>query len=92
MSLLDIFTHLLNLVAPAMACAVVLPWAARWLFKSKAARTDVWTQSVVLWGVGIAVLLACLWGLGRDGKMVAYGALLITQASAQWLMVRGWRT
>ncbi len=92
MRLLDIFTHLLNLVAPAMACALVLPWAARWFLKPQAARIDVWTQSVVLWGVGIAALMVCLWALGRDGKMAAYAALVTSQATAQWWMMRAWRT
>jgi hypothetical protein len=50
-----------------------------------------WGQMLVNFMVGVAVLLACLWGLGRDGKMMAYALLVLAVTSSQWLLVRGWR-
>ena len=91
MSLADIFIHLLNVVAPAMACALVLPWAARLMWHPKSSRWDLWTQMLVLWSLGMVVVFGGLWSLGRDGKMMTYTALVCIQATAQWLMMRGWR-
>jgi hypothetical protein len=41
--------------------------------------------------VGVTALLASLWWLGRDGKMLGYSLLVLAVASSQWLLVRGWR-
>ena len=37
------------------------------------------------------MLLAGLWLLGRDGKVLTYAALVLATASCQWLLQRGWK-
>ena len=41
--------------------------------------------------LGSAVLLAGLWWLGHDGKMLTYAALVLVAASVQWLCLRAWQ-
>jgi hypothetical protein len=91
MNLNDIYFHLLNFVAPAAGLALLLPLLGRPFFKAQAALLPWWGQMLVNFMVGVAVLLACLWGLGRDGKMMAYALLVLAVTSSQWLLVRGWR-
>jgi len=90
MNLLDILLHLLNFVAPAFALAVLLPLLAWPLFRKRTAM-PWWGQMMVNLAVGVLVLLASLWWLGRDGKMIAYALLVLAVASTQWLLARGWR-
>ena len=91
MSLLDILSHLAGFAMPALAVALVLPLAARWLFKKRVHSAAWWAQIVVNLAVGLAVLAGCLWWLGRDGKMLAYAALVLAVATSQWLLARAWR-
>lgn len=90
MNLHDIAFHLLNFAAPAFALAVFVPLLAWPLFR-KRTLTPWWGQVLVNFAVGVAVLLASLWWLGRDGKMLAYSLLVLAVASSQWLMARSWR-
>lgn len=90
MNLQDILLHLLNFVAPAFALAVLLPLLAWPLFRKRTAM-PWWGQVLVNFAVGVGVLLASLWWLGRDGKMIAYALLVLAVASTQWLLARGWR-
>lgn len=90
MNLQDILWHLLNFVAPAFALAVLVPLLA-WPFFRKRALLPWWAQALVNFVVGVAVLLASLWWLGRDGRMTAYGLLVLAVASSQWLLARGWQ-
>jgi hypothetical protein len=48
-------------------------------------------QWLVQAGVGTGVLVAGLVLFGRDGKMLSYAALVLTCASCQWALQRGWR-
>jgi hypothetical protein len=91
MNLNDIYFHLLNFVAPAAGLALLLPLLGRPFFKAQAALLPWWGQMLVNFMVGVAVLLACLWWLGRDGKMMGYALLVLAVTSSQWLLVRGWR-
>ncbi len=91
MSWLGILLHLLNFAAPAAALALLLPWAPRLLWKEPAPSLSWWSQAAINFVVGVVVLLGCLWWLGRDGKMVAYGLLVLALASSQWLLSRAWR-
>ena len=91
MGFLDFFWHLLNFAAPAAGLAFVVAlvgqlWrpATPWL----AGLVRRWAVNAL---VGALVLLAGLWGLGRDGKMLTYGALVLAVASAHWVQARGWR-
>lgn len=91
MSLTDILLHLLNFVAPALALALLLPWLPRFLWKKSTSGLAWWAQAAINFVVGVAVLTGCLWWLGRDGKMAAYGLLVLALASSQWLLSCAWR-
>ena len=91
MNLKDILLHLLNFVAPALVLAVLMPVLARLLLRRQVPLLAWWGQILVNLVVGVVVLLACLWWLGRDGKMLAYALLALAAASSQWLLLRGWR-
>jgi zinc transporter ZupT len=90
MNLHDIAFHLLNFVAPALALALLVPLLAWPIFRKRTA-TPWWGQVLVNFAVGVVALLASLWWLGRDGKMLGYSLLVLAVASSQWLLVRGWR-
>ena len=91
MTLTDILLHLLNFVAPALALALLLPWLPRLLWKKSTPGLAWWAQIAINFVVGVAVLQGCLWWLGRDGKMAAYGLLVLVLASSQWVLSRAWR-
>ena len=91
MGLPDLFFHLLNFVAPAAALACVLVLAGHGLRPSAPPLLAWWLQWCVVCAVGAAVLLGGLWWWGRDGKMATYAALVVAAATAQWLLVRGWK-
>ncbi|MFM2034786.1 MAG: hypothetical protein RL459_51 [Pseudomonadota bacterium] len=88
---LDFLLHLLNFVAPAFGLAVLLPWAARWVFGAPAAALPWFKQVAILGAVGSLVLLTGLWLLGRDAKMLSYAALVVASATSQLLMSRSIR-
>jgi len=83
--------HLLNFIAPALVVALLLVLACRLLMRERSAARGLWRQWAVVSVVGCAVLLAGLVGLGRDGKMLTYAGLVVACASAQWVLLRGWR-
>ncbi|MCA9043300.1 MAG: hypothetical protein KDF54_10675 [Hydrogenophaga sp.] len=89
MTFLALIGHLLNFVAPALGVALLL-WGAPRLWPT--VRRGRWSASrefLFLWSVGIAVLLGGLVAFGRDGKMLTYAALVLTQGSfAAWLRRR----
>jgi hypothetical protein len=91
MGLIDLLNHLLNFVAPAMALALVLPLAARFVVAKGACAYAWWAQVGINFLVGFVVLLASVWWWGRDGKMGAYAALILVMTSCQWTLSRGWR-
>jgi hypothetical protein len=88
----DIVWHLLNLTAPALTLAVLLPLLGGLLLRPR--RMPLlpwWGQILANAGLGTLVLALALWGLGRDGKMLSYAALVLVLALAQWCWLRGWR-
>ncbi|GAB3489911.1 hypothetical protein GCM10027399_06410 [Curvibacter fontanus] len=91
MNLQDILFHLFNFAAPAFALALLLPLLARPFFRKQAWLLPWWGQVLVNFVVGVLALLASLWWLERDGKMLAYAMLVLAVASTQWLLARGWR-
>ncbi len=90
MGLLDGINHLLNFVAPALAVALMMPLLGRLVVAKGAARPAYLVQAAVVFGVGLAVLLAALWFWEHDGKMLGYAAMVVACATAQWLMQRAW--
>jgi hypothetical protein len=89
---LDFTIHLLSFVAPALAVALLVGLAARLLLPRAVARPPWWAGFAINAAVGVAVLLAGLWAFGRDGKMATYLALVLAEATSQWLSGRAWRT
>jgi hypothetical protein len=88
MSSLDLFWHLLNFVAPALALALLVASAARVMFPARGR----WGVHVAIdAAVGVAVLILGLWHFGVDGKMVTYATLVAAVATSQWLCSRAWR-
>jgi len=80
--------HLLGFVLPALAMALFMPWAGRWVMGARA--RPMLRRMVVHALIGVLVLLAGLWLHGQDGKMSTYIALVLVAATLEWLMHRGW--
>ena len=91
MNPMDILLHLANFAAPALALALLMPLAGRWLGGKSASRFAWWAQAAIHFVLGLAVLAAAMWWWGRDGKMASYAGLVLVAASCQWLMARAWR-
>lgn len=83
--------HLLNFAAPAAALALLLVPGSRFVVRNSASALSWWAQLTIVFVVGCAVLLAGLWWLGRDGKVLTYAALVLATATCQWLLRRGWK-
>ena len=83
--------HLLNFAAPAAALALLLVPGSRFVVQNSASALSWWAQLTIVFVVGCAVLLAGLWWLGRDGKVLTYAALVLATATCQWLLRRGWK-
>lgn len=83
--------HLFNFAAPALFLALLLALGGRILGPKGASALAWYAQAAINSVVGCAVLLAGLWWLGRDGRMLTYAALVLVCASCQWLLQRGWR-
>ncbi|MBC7918731.1 MAG: hypothetical protein H7Y28_13060 [Rhodoferax sp.] len=85
---LDLFNHLLNFVAPAVAVGCLLAFGS-WIFiKKRPAALVLLAQAAINSVAGVAALALALWFFGRDGKMAAYAALVVVCASSQWLAMR----
>lgn len=89
MTTLDLLWHLLNFGLPAAGVATALLLARPLL--GSAGPLPWWMGWLLNTVLGVGVLLAGLWWFGRDGKMLSYAALVLVQASGQWLLMRGWR-
>lgn len=83
--------HLLNFAAPAAALALLLVPGSRFAVRNSASALSWWAQLTIVFVVGCAVLLAGLWWLGRDGKVLTYAALVLATATCQWLLRPGWK-
>lgn len=81
--------HLLNFVLPALAMALLMPLAGRWVMGGVA--WQVLRRMAVHAVAGVLVLLAGLFLQGQDGKMSTYMALVLVAATAEWAMHKGWR-
>jgi hypothetical protein len=80
--------HLLGFVLPALAMAVLMPWAGLWVMgtSAKPIRHRMWVHALS----GVFVLLLGLWLHGQDGKMSTYIALVLVAATVEWLLQRAW--
>ena len=87
--------HLLNLVLPAAAVALLLVLATQLmggLFKSKRPLAQTWYgQAAIVFVANVAVLVAGLLFFGHDGKMLTYAAMVAVAALSQWVILGAWR-
>lgn len=84
----QLILHLFHFVLPALALALVMPFAGRWVMgkspHSLARRMTVHALT------GTVVLVMGLVLQGHDGTMATYLALVLVAASLEWVMQRGW--
>ncbi len=88
MTFWQLVLHLFNFVLPALAMALFMPWAGRWVIGP--GRVSLRRRMGVQALCGLAVLVGGLLLHGQDGKMSTYIALVLVAATAEWLMLRGW--
>lgn len=90
MSLLDALMHLLNFFGPAVGVGMMAALLAKILWFRE--LSQVRWQRLAAWAVlsSAAALLVGLLLIGRDGKMVSYGAMALSCALALWWA--GWKS
>ncbi len=91
MAFLHLVLHVLNFLAPAGFVALLLPAASRHVLRNPSPPLRWWLQVAIQFALGAAALLAGLLLFGVDGKMLSYLALVLSCASCQWLLTRGWQ-
>lgn len=88
--------HLLNLVLPAAAVALVLVLASHALgpiFKPKRPPAQGWiAQAAIIFVADVVILVAGLVLFGRDGKMLTYAAMVAVAALCQWALLGAWKS
>lgn len=86
--------HFWGFVLPALAMAVLMPWAGRWVAGSNTGQSRMPTlrRMAVHAMLGVLVLMAGLYLQGQDGKMSTYITLVLVAATAEWCMQRGWKS
>lgn len=87
MEILAFFTHVVNFVLPALVVAGLLaPCVVGWrgLRLTGPQGRRLWHTWAWLSVAGVVVLAAGLVGLGRDGKMLTYAALVLVQGTVAW--------
>ena len=84
MNALDLLDHLLNLFAPALGMALLVPALAR-LVWWRALQATAWLQQVKKVALcNAVVVLVGLIALGRDGATLTYAALVLSSALVVW--------
>lgn len=84
MNLLDVVWHLGNFLAPAWFVAALMALGLKLLWRREL-KALAWRR-LALWGAlgGCLGLVAALLLLGRDGKMLGYGLMIVAIALPQW--------
>ena len=80
--------HILNFVMPALAMAVFMPMAGRWVMgpgRHRLRRHMAWHTLT-----GVMVLSGGLVLQGQDGTMATYGTLVLAAGTLEWVLRRGW--
>ena len=80
--------HLFNFVLPALAMALLMPWAGRWVLGARGMSIKRRMGFHAL--AGLLVLLAGLFLQGHDGQMGTYAVLVLVAATLEWLLNKGW--
>jgi amino acid transporter len=83
-------SHAFGFCAPALFLALLMPLLARLVVRKKGLPLSWWVQAVAHFIVGVAVLLAGVWWLGRDGRVLTYVGLVVMAGTTQWLLSRAW--
>ena len=91
MGTFDFILHLLNFFAPALGVALLLTAASRLLIRRSSRSVAVWSQCAFNFAAGSIALAAALVLFGRDGKMLAYAALILATGSSEWWQSGVWR-
>ncbi len=88
---LDLLNHVLNFMAPAAWMAVAVTLLTRVFIPKMAVARSQSSQVAINFVVCLAALVLGLLVFGRDGKMATYAAMVLSGATSQWVMARGWR-
>ena len=89
MSLVQFLLHLIHFVLPALALALCMPLAGRWVM---GAGPVSWRRRVFWHALaGVGVLVAGLLIQGHDGRMSTYAALVLVAGTLEWALHRGWQ-
>ena len=89
MTFAQLLFHLANFVLPALAMAVCMPMAGRWVMGPAPMS---WRQRMLVHAaVGTLVQVTGLLVQGQDGRMATYAALVLVAATLEWALHRGWR-
>jgi hypothetical protein len=91
MGTFDFILHLLNFFAPALGVAMLLTAASRLLIRRSSRSVAFWHQCAFNFVAGSIALAVALVLFGRDGKMLAYAALILATASSEWWQAGGWQ-
>ena len=90
MTFAQLLYHLVNFVLPALALAVLMPLAGRWVMGVSA---TAWPRRLLLHALlCVAVLVLGVLIQGSDGQMATYAVLVVASATLEWALHRGWRT
>ena len=89
MTFWQLMLHFLGFVMPAMAMAVFMPLAGRWVMGpgGQTLRRKMALHALS----GALVLVVGVWVQGHDGKMNTYIALVLTAATLEWVLNKAWR-
>jgi hypothetical protein len=91
MRFLDIVFHLANFIAPALFLAAGMVLCEHWVLRRRTITLG-WKKRTALYAAaGCAVLLGGLLILGRDGKMLTYGALVLSISLLSFTLQRAWK-
>lgn len=96
MTALNLINQLLNFMAPAGFVALLLVSLANLfsrLFRvKKFSPPSLRRQVLIVFVASVLLLMAGLVLFGRDGKMATYALLVVGAATAQWILLRGWKS
>lgn len=81
---LDALWHVTNLFLPALALGVLAAALAKLLWRRELAAVPWKRLAGPTCAASVAVVLAGLVLLGRDGKMATYGAMVLASALTLW--------
>ncbi len=91
MGAIDALWHLIGFLLPAAVVAMTLAFTGRFFKQNRPLAGTFIARSAILFIACTAVLLAGLLITGRDGKMMTYLIMVLTGATAQWLLSGAWR-